>query len=205
MGEPTLPRETREAVIRELYGQAEALGWESMTGRAKSAQYTRWVEDPTIGGELADYLTADDIRVWLKDGPLKEYTRALEGVGSHARFTRKRFPPPEAMVRDALGSAWSIVSGSINEKPMNCRVTDGSVRRYLCWGKSQSFRDLLWAAVGQAVASPERPVIVVAMRAEHIVTEDERGRQEAIAAHCRIDLRYVRRELEEREETVGHG
>jgi hypothetical protein len=198
MSEIPVPKEIRESVLRELYRQVGSLDWEDISSREKTAYYTRWVEDPAIGGELADYYTAEGMRVWLKDGPLKEYARALEDFGSFARYTTKRLSPPSEFIPKVLGDAWSILSGSIGEKPMHCLVTDGIQQRYVCWGRPRAFRDLLWAAVNRALASPARPMIMVYLTEGKTVSVKQRRLHEQIAEHCVLDLAYVHRRLENR-------
>jgi hypothetical protein len=199
MAEIPVPRDVRDAVIRELYRQVGALDWEDLPGRQKTSYYTRWVEDPAIGGELADYYTAEGMRVWLKDGPLKEYARAIEDFGSFAKFTTRRLSPPSEFIREVLGDAWRIVPGSLAEKPMHCTVTDGTRKRYVCWGKPRAFRDLLWAAVNQAITASTRPLIVVYLSEEKTVSTDQKRLHERIAQHCALDLAYVHRRHEARE------
>lgn len=198
MPEIPIPSDIRVSVIRELYRQIEALDWEDVPSREKSNYYTRWVEDPAIGGELADYYTADGMRVWLKDVPLKEYSRALENFGPFAKYTTKQLSPPAEFISQVLGEAWVMLASSVGEKPMHCLAASGVQQRYICWGKARSFRDLLWAAVNQALDSPIRPLIVVyTIEGKDIVGSQKRQHQR-IAEHCNLDLAYVSRRLEER-------
>ncbi|KOX16887.1 hypothetical protein ADK67_39570 [Saccharothrix sp. NRRL B-16348] len=190
-----IPKAVREAVVRELFLQVESLDWEAMSARDKTRQYARWIEDPAIGGELADWYTAEHIRVWLKDGPLKEYARALEGVGPFAEYTTKRLTDPAELVRRSLGDGWNIVPNSIREKPMHCQANLGSARRYVCWGKPGTFRDLLWAAVNAAVEMTTRPMIVVTLREGQQIDSPLRRKHERLAHHCSLDLAYVERHL----------
>ncbi|MFI9449522.1 hypothetical protein [Amycolatopsis sp. NPDC052450] len=191
-----VPKEIREAVIRELYRQVGSLDWEGVSTRERTAYYTRWVEDESIGGELADYYTAEGMRVWLKDGPLKEYARALENFGSYAAYATKRLSPANEFITEILGEKWAIKPNSIREKPMHCVVTDGVQERYVCWGRPRTFRDLLWAAVNEAVTAPTRPLVVVYVTDDATVEEGQRRHHELIAKHCSLDLAYVRRRLE---------
>lgn len=190
-----IPKAVREAVVRELYLQVESLDWEAMSARDKTRQYARWIEDPAIGGELADWYTAEHIRVWLKDGPLKEYARALEGVGPFAEYTSKRLTDPAELVRRSLGDGWTIVSNTIREKPMHCHAVLSGARRYVCWGKPGTFRDLLWAAVNAAVAMSTRPMVVVTPREGQTIDPLLRRKHERLADHCSLDLAYVERRL----------
>ncbi|OXM58960.1 hypothetical protein CFP71_00305 [Amycolatopsis thailandensis] len=192
----TLPKATREAVIRELYRQVGSLDWEDISTRERTAYYTQWVEDELIGGELADYYTAEGMRVWLKDGPLKEYARALENFGSYAEYATKRLSPADEFITEILGDAWEIKPNSIREKPMHCLVTDGKHERYVCWGRARTFRDLLWAAVNKAVTTPSKPLMVVYVTDDTTIQERQKRQHELIAKHCSLDLAYVRRRLE---------
>jgi hypothetical protein len=198
MPEIPVPKDIRESVLRELYRQVESLDWEDITSREKTGYYARWVEDPAIGGELADYYTAEGMRVWLKDVPLKEYARALEDFGSYAKYTTKRLSPPSEFIPTVLGDAWAVLPGSIGEKPMHCLVTNGAQQRYVCWGKPSAFRDLLWAAVNKALGSTTRPMMVVYLREGKSLSPRQKHLHERIAEHCTLDLAYVHRRLEDR-------
>nr|CTQ89716.1 hypothetical protein [Kibdelosporangium sp. MJ126-NF4] len=175
-----------------------ALDWDSFRDPQKTEQYSLWVDDPAIGGELADYLTAEGIRVWLKDGPMKEYTRALEGVGSYAEYAMKRFPDIEDTVRETLGPQWRTVPRTRGEKPMHVDIADGSVQRYVCWGYPRTFRDLLWAAVGKAIYSTVRPLVLVSLREGQSLSDEEQQFQDRVTEHCGIDLIRVTRRLVDR-------
>ncbi|MFD5243512.1 hypothetical protein ACFWIW_03180 [Amycolatopsis sp. NPDC058340] len=194
-----VPKDIRDSVVREIYHQVEQVDWEDLSDRDKSAHYARWVADAKIGDVLADYYTADGMRVWLKDTPLKEYARAIEDFGPFAKYTQKRLTPPSEFVPSILGNKWEVVPGSLHEKPMHCTFTDGSQERYVCWGKPRSFSILLWAAVNNAVNAQTRPLIVVFLRDGKAVDEDQKSLHEKIAAHCSIDLAYVHRHLEEKQ------
>lgn len=201
MAEIPVPQDVRDAVIRELYRQVSLLDWEDISAREKTKYYSQWVEDPSIGGKLADYYTAEGMRVWLKDGPLKEYARALEDFGAFAKYTSRRLSPPSEFISQVLGNAWTIIPGSIGEKPMHCLITNNTQRRYVCWGKPRTFRDLLWAAVNKALSMPTRPMIVVYLSEERTVSPHLKHLHERIATHCSIDLAYVRRRREDRDST----
>ncbi|MBM7775981.1 hypothetical protein JOD54_006185 [Actinokineospora baliensis] len=195
MSKSKLPSAVREAVCRELYRQVHALDWESLGDQQKTEQYSLWVDHPAIGGELADHYTAEGMRVWLKDGPMKEYTRALEGVGSYAAYAVKRLADIGETIREAIGPEWRTVPGTRAEKPMHMDITDGTVRRYMCWGQPQTFRDLLWAAVRVAIGAPERPLILITLREGRSLESTEEVFQDKVAAHCGVDLIRVSRRL----------
>ncbi|AHI01003.1 hypothetical protein [Kutzneria albida] len=197
MPEIPVPQEIRESVLRELYRQADSLDWEDVPVRQKTTHYRHWVEDPSIGGKLADYYTAEGMRVWLKDGPLKEYARALENFGPYAKYASRRLAPPSEFITEILGNSWTVLSESIREKPMHCLITDGRERRYVCWGRPRTFRDLLWAAVNKAVGSTSRPLIVAYLTDGKTVSDSQKSLHQKIAAHCELDLAYVYRRWED--------
>ncbi|PPK71182.1 hypothetical protein V5P93_003046 [Actinokineospora auranticolor] len=198
MAKERLPAAVREAVCRELYRQVVELDWESLKDSQRTAQYSRWVDDAAIGGELADYLTAEGMRVWLKDGPMKEYMRALEGVGQYAQYATKRFVDIGETIREALGPRWRTVPGTLAEKPMHVDITDGDAERYVCWGQPHTFRDLLWAAVGKAIDARVPPLILVVLRGGKTLTSGEEVFQDKVAQHCGLDLIRVTRHLVDR-------
>ncbi|GAA4411484.1 hypothetical protein GCM10023148_04100 [Actinokineospora soli] len=195
MPEIPVPQEIKDSVVGELYRRLDKLDWDEVPAREKTAYYTDWVDDPAIGGELADYYTAEGMRVWLKDGPLKEYARALEGFGSYARYATRRLTPPDDFIPRMLGSSWALVPNSVGEKPMHCLVQAGERRRYVCWAKSRNFRDLVWAAVNKAITSSERPLMVVYTKSGSEVTQRTRRLHERLAEHCALDLAYTERSL----------
>ncbi|MFD3430709.1 hypothetical protein [Nocardia fluminea] len=182
-------------VATELYQRAEDIDWDLLTDRERAAYYAKWVDDKKIGGVLAAYLPVGDIRVWIKDGPMKEYVRALEGIGAYATCATKRFPPHDTLVKQALGSSWDLVPKSVTEKPMHCMATDGERERYMCWGAPHTFKDLVWAALGQAVNSSETPLIIVTTRTGHPQSTQDKAFQKAIAERCGLRIAHLSRKL----------
>jgi hypothetical protein len=199
MPEIPVPPHVRDAVLYELYRQIGELDWDEVSLRQRTAYYTEWVEDPAIGGELADYYTAEGIRVWLKDTPVKEYARALEDFGPFARYTTKHLSPAREFIAQLLGPTWSITPRSLAEKPMHCIASNEAETRYVCWGKASVFRDLLWAAVNEALNAETPPLIVVYTTEGKPVTSKKRL-QQRLAEHCGVEVAHVVRRLENRPE-----
>ncbi|MBB2944603.1 hypothetical protein FB565_004336 [Actinoplanes lutulentus] len=193
MPEILVPENVRDKVLRELYRQVDALDWEEIPLRVRTTYYTRWVEDHAIGGSLADYMTAEGMRVWLKDVPLKEYARAVENFGPYSRYVAKFLTPPSDFIPSLLGAEWSVQARSIGEKPMHCVATNGSIERYVCWGRARNFRDLTWAALNEAVDSVQRPMVIVYVSDEIPINPKRAARFRSIAEHCGIDLDFTRR------------
>ncbi|MFI6867265.1 hypothetical protein [Nocardia sp. NPDC050406] len=182
-------------MIAELYRQAAELDWELLPATEKKLRYRRWAADPAIGGRLREYLGEQRIPTWIKDTPMKEYARAQEGFGSMARFAVRRFRPPDYLIETALGPEWRIRPGSVGEKPMHCFACSAEEERYVCWGRPSTFRDLVWAALKAAVEMPTRPMIIVTLQEGIVLPPEDQKTQSAIAEHCRMDLRYVGRQL----------
>lgn len=161
-----IPDQLRREVIAELYRCFDDLKWEERTQPERSSIYQRLVEDPGIGGRLASHIPVDRIRVWIKDGPAKEYRRALEGVGPYASFTRRRTAGAEGVVEAVLGNDWAVVDGSVGEKPMRCTAERGGSRRLLVWGPETSLKELFWHAAMHVAehGADDSPLIVVTRR-----------------------------------------
>lgn len=135
------------AIIRKVYTDAAALDWEHTSQTMRTRQYERWLEDPLVGGILGQWMSPSEMRVWLKDGPLKEFARARAGLGDTAKYLDEHPFSAKVIVARALGPGWSLVTGSIDVKPPQCLVTDGSMTSRLFWGPEKDFKHLLWAAL----------------------------------------------------------
>lgn len=163
---PIIPDQVRREVIAELYERFDEIGWEERTLAERSAIYQRLVDDPAIGGRLEPHIPLDRVRLWIKDGPAKEYRRALEGVGPYARFTKRRAVGPPGVVDAVLGADWAVVGGSVGEKPMRCHVELGDARRLVIWGPEPSLKELFWHAAVHLLTDTddEDPLIVITKR-----------------------------------------
>lgn len=142
-----LPDEVREAALAYAYKIFDRRRWEQVAAGERGAVFDELVADQMLSGPLRPYMTEGQIRVWLKDSAAKEYPRALEGIGGTAQFTPRRYPGPEAIAQTALGVESAVVQGSIEQKPMRCRVRmHQSELVTLMWGPLRGLRDLHWAA-----------------------------------------------------------
>lgn len=158
-----IPAAVRHEVIAEIYRRLDDMRWEERTAGECSAAYVQFVQDPAIGGALAPFIPKDRIRVWIKDGPAKEYRRALEGVGSYAEFTTRQAPPPQKVVNAAIGADWSVVDGTVADKPMRCTARMGDESRRLIWGPAGSLKDLVWHAAVHLAERPHDGAVTVAI------------------------------------------
>lgn len=140
-----IPPTVRSEVIEELVSQFDAARWEELSSHAASEMYDRFVRDPKIGGRLSPHMPTAKIRVWIKDGPAKEYRRALEGIGPIALITKRAYPGPTSVVRLALGDKWSPTVDTIEEKPMRCFAEDPDGQSmFVIWGPLSALQGLIW-------------------------------------------------------------
>jgi hypothetical protein len=194
------PQEQLDSVIRAIYADADRLGWRHMPLQQKTAQYDQWVSDPDVGGVLTDYMSSENARSWIKDGPMKEYARARQGAGRYAQFGSTQGPTAEQVAAHAFGGEAVVVGGSVGVKPFHCVATNSNgASVYVAWGESKNFRYLVWACLGYlAEKNSARASIVVVDTMAEPATAAEKTRHAAIASRCSIDLKYYRAESRKR-------
>ena len=187
-----LPPELREAVTRHLYASAAQIDWENLSATEKTAQYRRWVADPNIGGELTRFLPEDSARVWIKDGPMKEYARAQFGVGPFAQLIDTPRCTPETVVRAVHGDDWNVLAGSVDVKPARCVASGSAGEALVVWGGLAAFKHLVWAALEAAADDDERPVTIAVVESPARPTPaSERARLKTIASRCGFTVRHI--------------
>lgn len=184
-----LPEEQLTAVVTALYSDADDKNWETLSLADKTGMYSAWVLDARVGGILTNYMTADKARSWIKDGPMKEYTRASRGAGRYASFGRQGGTDADAVVRAALGVHATVVPNTEGVKPLHClaETSDGTTC-YVAWGESRNFRNLLWAAL-RASEEDGFPGHMVVTEAPGCVTPSEAvKRHQALADRCDLHI-----------------
>ena len=186
-----IPEVTRRAIIAEVYRRADHLEWIGLTQQERSTLYDQWLDDPKIGDVLTRYIPRDRARVWLKDVPMKEYTRARDGVGKYADLVRVRSPGPEAIAQQALGFGWNVTDGSVRQKPNRCVIHRGGERLTMIWGPPANFRDLLWAGINACVDDHPTPVIVVTTTQGRKLTAGAMARHEALGKQAGLEVRHA--------------
>lgn len=189
----TVPPHARDAVVRRVYRDAQKAGWEHLTQDAKARWYDRWTSDDHVGGILAGHLGHERVRAWLKDGPLKHYANARSGVGPYARFADVTGPTPQRVADAVLGNGWVVDETSITTKPLRFQATHGDDWAVVAYGPNRKFRDLLWAAVNDAVdvRTPSRAVVAIVDDDIAPTPQSERNVQQRIADRCDIEIRWV--------------
>lgn len=188
-----VPADKRAAVVRALYADAARVEWEHLPINQRTAQYDKWVVAPEVGGVLTEYMSAETARSWIKDGPMKEYTRAQQGAGRYAKFGSKAAVTPEQIAVRALGPSASVVSESFGVKPLHCVGRIAGHETYLSWGEAKNFRYLIWACLTYLADNPlgNAHVVVIETMADP-TTASEKAQQAAIAGRCRIGLSHHR-------------
>ncbi|WP_125782323.1 hypothetical protein [Amycolatopsis sp. WAC 01375] len=186
-----IDEDVRREVIAEIYRQVDELDWDGMSARERSDYYVRWIDDPMIGGKLMRYIERDRVRVWIKDGPIKELPRARHGIGSYAQFAMSRYPGMEEIARQAIGSDWQANPETLVVKPNRCLVEGPGHDILMIWGPATKLADLVWAGINARVDGDADPVIVVASPQGTRISEGEMERHKLLAKVAGIELRHT--------------
>lgn len=188
-----VPRDQVGTIVKAVYAEAERIDWEHLPGSARTAQYDKWVTDPDVGGVLTLYMSVENARSWLKDGPMKEFGRAKLGAGRYAKYGTQTGPTPEQLIAHVLGSEATLVEGSLGVKPMHCHATLDSSKTLVVWDIAQNFRHLVWAGLNHIAERPDEAVSVVMLESlEHPVTKADREWHARIAKRCSMTVSYYR-------------
>lgn len=191
--ETLLPEEQLVAVVTAIYADADEQNWDTASLGTRTRMYTAWVDDPRVGGILTKYMSPEQARSWIKDGPMKEYSRASRGAGRYARFGRQGGTGPADVARVALGDNASVIAGSDGVKPLHClaEVPDGPVT-YIAWGEAKNFRNIVWAALRASVENNLTAHIVVTEPPGRVTPSEDVKTQQAIADRCGLTLHHMR-------------
>ncbi|MEU3426189.1 hypothetical protein [Streptomyces gardneri] len=186
-----IDEEIRREVIAEVYRQVDDLDWDGMTIRARSDWYARCIDDPLIGGKLTRFIARDRVRVWVKDGPIKELPRARYGLGPYAQFAVSRYPGMEQIAHQAIGPEWLADPETVEVKPNRCLVHGPESKVLMIWGPAADLADLVWAGINTRVDGGAEPLIVVASPQGTRLSEGEMLRHRLLAKEATIDLRHI--------------
>jgi hypothetical protein len=168
-----MPGDVRERVAQTILSRAESVGWDDLNSRERSALYTAWTTDPSIGGVISQYLPREAIRVWIKDGPMKEYARARRGLGPYAALVPTSTERENDITARLLGEGWALVPGSIGVKPARFVVRDEEDNEVdVLWGSPSDLKHLVWAWLNQGADRDSRIVLVTSPSQPQ--TRDER-------------------------------
>jgi hypothetical protein len=187
-----IPKEIEQKIVRKLYADAKTLDWATLTPQQHSAQYAKWVADTEVGGRLREYLSDAEARVWIKDGPMKEWSRSLSGVGKYAGLVEDAEDVPTKLVRKALGADWEADRSTIRAKPLRVVARKGEDETVVTWAGSKDLKHLVWAALTANAEGDARPWVVCIVETFTKPTPaNERNAQLRLAKRCGLRLVHV--------------
>jgi hypothetical protein len=191
-----IPEAQLASVVTALYADAHLQNWTHLPLAERSRAYSAWVENEDIGGVLTKYMTPEATRAWIKDGPMKEYARAIRGAGRYARFGHTGGTTTEDIIRAALGDEWSLAPNSSGVKPFHADAIGptGDVV-FIAWDESRNFKNLIWASLKASVERGVAGHVIVTEPPGTTTPRDIAEAQRAIAARCSLSLHFVREQL----------
>ena len=187
-----IPKDVETKVVAKLYADAANLGWAHLTPQQRSAQYTKWVQDGQVGGRLQEYLTAETARVWIKDGPMKEWSRSTSGVGKYAELVEGSQDAQAKLVRKALGEGWTVVPDSLSIKPLRLVATKDEQETVITWAAASELKHMVWAALTANAEGDVRPwVLCVVGTFTKPTPANEKQAHQRLARRCNLRLVHV--------------
>jgi hypothetical protein len=109
--------EAREVVMARLTSAADAATWLNLSHDDKARLYLTWARDPTIGGVLQTFMSANEVHRYLKDTLVKTYARekmadpdvplTFLGIPTDAPVKRTFIKPHGVLLEDHRVVAWS--------------------------------------------------------------------------------------------------
>jgi len=184
-----IPAQVREEVSRSILQHAVELGWEDLSNTQKSAQYERWANSPEIGGRLSDYIPVERVRVWIKDGPMKEFKRAQRGLGPYADLAPANKRQEEEICKRVLGASWHILEDSVEVKPNRFDAENDEMRLTVFWGTQTDLKHLVWAFLNHT--HPENSRLVIVSTQSEPTTTMSRARNARIAERLNTRIDYI--------------
>lgn len=183
-------------VVKALYDGAQTQNWTHLSPGDRSRAYSAWVDDERVGGVLTKYMTPEAARAWIKDGPMKEYSRALRGTGRYARFGVFESTSPIDIVHAALGANWHLVENTLGVKPHHAiAANESGEMAYVAWDESRNFKNLVWAALRASVESDVTGHVIVTEPPGVSTSRDVVETQRALVARCGLSIHYVREQF----------
>lgn len=184
-----IDEEIRGEVLSEVYRQIEELDWDGLSSRERSRCYERWVNDPLIGDKLARFIPREKVRVWIKDGPVKELPRVRNGIGPNAKYASRRYPTADQIAQQVLGLDWRANLDTLGIKPTQCVVKGpGSDERLMMWAPPQNLQDLVWAGINAKVDDRPEPLLIIGLTQGQRLSEGEQARQRHVAGVAGLEL-----------------
>ncbi|WP_406285153.1 hypothetical protein [Embleya sp. NBC_00896] len=177
--------EIEMSIVGSLYVEAERLGWTYLPDGERTAAYDRWVADPEIGGRLTLFLkTPEKVRVWLKDGPMKERARAVYGHGKYASLVPNPAKAVNNLVIQALDADWVPDLETVRIKPMRLIARKGDDEIRFTWGPARDLKHLVWAALNAKASGDAIPWVLCVVGSFVKPTPDEERNHHVRIAEC---------------------
>lgn len=187
-----VPKEIETKVAAKLYGDAMRIDWNAMTPRQHSLQYEKWVSEPEVGGKLKEYLNDANARVWIKDGPMKEWSRALSGVGKYANLIEDSEYVPTKLVSKVLGTEWTAELNTIKTKPLRLVASRGETEAVITWSSPRDLKHLVWAALSASANGDLRPWILCLIETfTNPTAKNEKQAHQRVASRCNLEIKHV--------------
>jgi hypothetical protein len=187
-----LPKAIVTMVVTKLYADAKSLGWANLNSRQHSAQYAKWVDDPDVGGLIRSFTPEGDIRMWIKDGPMKEWSRAQSGVGKYTSLIEGAADTPKKLVSKVLGADWKLDESSPKTKPLRIVARKGADEIVLSWAEAKDLKHLVWAALTASAEGDKREwVICIVETLTKTTPANEKKTHERLAKRCGLRLTHV--------------
>jgi len=188
-----IPKEVEARVVARLYADAERLDWVSLTPQQHSGQYAKWIDDIEVGGRLREYLSASEARVWIKDGPMKEWNRSVSGVGKYASLVGGAEDTPARLVVKALGDGWRADHESLRVKPLRVLArNEENDEVVFTWAPASGVKHLVWAALTASAAGDSREwVLCVVGTFTKPIPANVKQAHQRLAKRCNLRLVHV--------------
>lgn len=187
-----IPRPVEERIVAKLYADAAERDWAALSLAERTEQYARWLRHPDVGGRLTEYLSDGEARVWIKDGPMKEWSRAMNGIGRYAELIDASNEIPHRLVSRVLGPDWSFDAAAIQVKPLRLTVHRREEEQVLTWGAARDLKHLVWAALtASAEGDTRRWTLCLTESFTRPTPRNEKDAHLRLAARCDLVLRHV--------------
>ncbi|WP_242908025.1 hypothetical protein [Actinomadura terrae] len=188
----TINQRLQGKIVRRLFQEAEEIDWIYLPDQRRTETYNQWVQNPEIGGRLTEFMPAAQARVWIKDGPMKEFARARFGVGTYAQYVSNPTAGANQLVRSALGEDWEADIETRNIKPLRLRVYKGEEEVMFTWAPFKDFKHLVWAAIKAKAEGNEMPWVLCALGSfENPIPEDMKAFHRRVAQQCQVRVVHV--------------
>lgn len=184
-----LPKHIRDDISRLVLKRAVEVGWEDLPNKRKSELYEDWAADPKIGSRLAEYIPTERIRVWIKDGPMKEYKRARRGLGPYADLVPEGKRYEELICQKVLGSGYRLLQSSIDVKPNRFDAECEHELITVIWGNVIDLKHMVWAWLNHPYE--QFAVLVLLNSRTEPLTSTVRSRTDGIAKRLGTEIVYL--------------